>query len=65
MEVFDALSKKLVGNVTSRIPVFSVGGLESGAGFDIVMYAVNKKGKSPFSKLQAFTLKSAEKRTGE
>lgn len=64
MEVYDALSKKLVGNVTSRIPVFSVFGLESGAGFDIVLYAINRKGKSPVSKLQASTLKSAEKHTG-
>lgn len=65
MEVFDAQSKKLVGNVTSRIPLFNVGGLQSGSGFDITLYAMNRKGKSPVSKLQAFTLKSAEKRTGE
>nr|XP_023018415.1 carcinoembryonic antigen-related cell adhesion molecule 1-like isoform X2 [Leptinotarsa decemlineata] len=63
MEVFDTLSRKLVSNVTSRTPVFSVGGLESGAGFDIGLYAANKKGRSPVAKLQAFTLKSAEKHT--
>ncbi|KAJ8975936.1 hypothetical protein NQ317_014896 [Molorchus minor] len=47
MEVYDTQSKKLVSNVTSKIPVFNVGGLESGAGFDIGLYAANKKGRSP------------------
>lgn len=64
MEVFDTQTRKLVSNVTSRVPIFSVGGLESGAGFDIGLYAINKKGRSPVARLQAFTLKSAEKHTG-
>ncbi|KAG5870292.1 hypothetical protein JTB14_002060, partial [Gonioctena quinquepunctata] len=63
MEVYDTLSRKLVSNVTSRLPIFSVGGLESGAGFDVGLYAANKKGRSPVVRLQAFTLKSAEKHT--
>lgn len=65
MEVYDTQTKKLVSNVTSRIPVFTVGGLESGLGFDIGLYAANKKGRSDVSRLQAFTLKSAEKHTGK
>ncbi|GLV36591.1 sidestep VIII [Carabus blaptoides fortunei] len=63
MEVYDTQTKKLVSNVTSRIPMFTVGGLESGLGFDIGLYAANKKGRSDVSRLQAFTLKSAEKHT--
>lgn len=65
MGVFDAQSGKLVSNVTSKTPVFTVGGLESGLGFDIVLYAANEKGSSEYTRLQAFTLKSAEKHTGE
>ncbi|KAJ8957703.1 hypothetical protein NQ318_017598, partial [Aromia moschata] len=65
MEVFDTQTRKLVGNVTSRSAVFDVGGLESGAGFEIGLYAANRKGRSKVTHLQAFTLKSAEKHTGE
>lgn len=65
MEVYDTQTRKLVSNVTSRTPVFIVGGLESGLGFDIGLYAANKKGKSDVVHLQAFTLKSAEKHTGK
>uniref|UniRef100_A0A6P7GWC0 Hemicentin-1-like isoform X2 n=1 Tax=Diabrotica virgifera virgifera TaxID=50390 RepID=A0A6P7GWC0_DIAVI len=63
MEVFDTTTRKLVSNVSSKTPLFIVGGLESGAGFDIGLYASNKKGRSSVSRLQAFTLKSAEKHT--
>ncbi|GJQ65919.1 hypothetical protein Trydic_g4019 [Trypoxylus dichotomus] len=65
MEVYDAQSRKLVSNVTSRTPLFTVGGLESGLGFDIGLYAANKKGRSEAVRLQAFTLKSAEKHTAK
>ncbi|KRT78415.1 hypothetical protein AMK59_7471, partial [Oryctes borbonicus] len=65
MEVYDAQSRKLVSNVTSRTPLFTVGGLESGLGFDIGLYAANKKGRSEVVRLQAFTLKSAEKHTAK
>ncbi|VEN53707.1 unnamed protein product [Callosobruchus maculatus] len=47
MEVFDAASGRLVGNVTSRQPAFGVGGLDAGAGFKINVYAANRKGRSP------------------
>lgn len=65
MEVYDTQTRKLVSNVTSRNPIFTVGGLESGLGFDIGLYAANKKGRSDVAHLQAFTLKSAEKHTGK
>ncbi|XP_049821876.1 titin isoform X1 [Aethina tumida] len=63
MEVYDSQTRKLVSNVTSRNPIFTVGGLESGLGFDVGLYAANKKGRSGVSHLSAFTLKSAEKHT--
>ncbi|XP_044728712.1 uncharacterized protein LOC123292210 isoform X2 [Chrysoperla carnea] len=64
MEVYDITqNRKLVTNVTSRTPYFAVGGLESGLSFDIVLFATNKKGRSDFTVLQAFTLQSAEKHT--
>ncbi|XP_044264136.1 hemicentin-1-like isoform X2 [Tribolium madens] len=63
MEVYDTQTRKLVSNVTSKNPIFTVGGLESGLGFDIGLYASNKKGRSDVSHLHAFTLKSAEKHT--
>ncbi|KAL3288902.1 hypothetical protein HHI36_003347, partial [Cryptolaemus montrouzieri] len=63
MEVYDAQTRKLVSNVTSPNPIFTVGGLESGLGFNIGLYAANKKGRSGVAHLQAFTLKSAEKHT--
>ncbi|KAL1513805.1 hypothetical protein ABEB36_003164 [Hypothenemus hampei] len=63
MEVFENLHRKLVSNVTSRLPIFTVMGLESGAGFDITLYAANKKGRSSVTQLIAYTLKGAEKHT--
>lgn len=65
MSVYDTQSGKLVSNVTSRSPIFTVGGLESGLGFDILLYAANEKGSSDVARLQASTLKSAEKHTGK
>ncbi|KAH1007615.1 hypothetical protein HUJ04_004827 [Dendroctonus ponderosae] len=63
MEVYESRDGKLVSNMTCRIPVFIVTGLESGAGFDIALYAANKKGNSSVVHLSAFTLKGAEKHT--
>jgi len=65
MEVYDAVTQNLVTNVTSRIPAFTVNGLESGLGFDISLYATNAKGHSDPVSLHAYTSKAAEKRTGE
>lgn len=65
MELFHDHSHAKILNVSSSEPRFSVAGLESGVGFDIFLYAVNGKGKSEPTILQAHTLKSAEPRTGE
>ncbi|KAJ9593654.1 hypothetical protein L9F63_014794, partial [Diploptera punctata] len=63
MEVYDAVTQILVTNVTSKTPVFSLNGLESGLSFDIFLYAVNAKGRSDPVPLHAYTSKAAEKRT--
>lgn len=65
MEVYDAVTQNLVTNVTSRVPMFTVNGLESGLGFDISLYAANAKGHSDPVPLHAYTSKAAEKHTGE
>ncbi|KAJ9582202.1 hypothetical protein L9F63_003441, partial [Diploptera punctata] len=64
MEVYDAVTQNLVNNVTSKTPVFTLNGLESGLGFDISLYAANAKGRSDPVPLHAYTSKAAEKRTG-
>ncbi|XP_063232164.1 nephrin-like [Bacillus rossius redtenbacheri] len=63
MEVYDAATRGLVSNVTSRAPLFVVSGLESGLGFDVTLFASNAKGRSGAVRLHAYTLKAAEKRT--
>ncbi|CAG9763208.1 unnamed protein product [Ceutorhynchus assimilis] len=63
MEMYETQLRKLVSNVTSKVPVFVVTGLESGMGFDISLYSVNSKGRSGLTRLSGFTLKGAEKRT--
>jgi len=65
MEVYDRHAQSLAGNVTSDRPAFTVGNLQSGLGFDISVYAYNVRGPSDPVQLHAYTLKSAEKRTGK
>lgn len=64
MEVYDRHGQSLAGNVTADRPAFTVGNLPSGLGFDISVYAYNSRGPSDPVQLHAYTLKSAEKRTG-
>lgn len=64
MEVYDRHGQSLAGNVTADRPAFTVGNLQSGLGFDISVYAYNSRGPSDPIPLHAYTLKSAEKRTG-
>ncbi|KAF5301906.1 hypothetical protein FQA39_LY10561 [Lamprigera yunnana] len=56
MEVYDAQTGKLVRNVTSKDPTFVVGDLESGIGFDVDLYVLNKEGKGLVTHLPTFTL---------
>lgn len=66
MEVYDLHTHQLQLNVSNRFPVFSVNGLESGKGLKLAIYAANAKGRSePAVDLEGFTLKVAEKITGD
>lgn len=56
MELYNAQTGKLVQNVTSLEPAFTVTGLESGIGFDVDLYVVNKERRSLATRLQTFTL---------
>lgn len=65
MEVYDALTRELLRNSTGSEPIFAMGGLTSGAEYDIRLYAYNAKGRSHVTYMQAFTLKSPQKHTGK
>ncbi|XP_023288397.1 nephrin [Orussus abietinus] len=67
LEVFDQETGSLKANVTSReapSPVFTVHGLGPGKVLNMVLTAVNAKGRSDPTLLEGFTLKVAEKQTG-
>lgn len=64
MEIFDQISGMLQANVSSKLPIFTVGGLDAGKLLKINIYAANVKGKSEAVLLEGFTLKAAEKQTG-
>jgi hypothetical protein len=65
MEVFDFAKRDLVENISSPLPILTVGGLQPGMDFHIVVYAANSKGKSDPTSIHAYTLKSPQKRTGK
>jgi hypothetical protein len=65
MEIFDQQTNMLQANISSKYPVFTVNGLDSGKLLKIIIYAINVKGRSDSVLLEAFTLKAAEKQTGK
>lgn len=66
LEVYDQLTDQLRANVSSRDnAVFHVHELESGRILRMDIYAINSKGRSASTLLEGFTLKVAEKQTGE
>lgn len=64
MEIFDQQSGLLQANISSKYPLFTIGGLDAGRFLRIVIFAANSKGASDSVLLEAFTLKVAEKQTG-
>ncbi|XP_066971777.1 protein turtle homolog B-like isoform X2 [Macrobrachium rosenbergii] len=64
MEVYDSNTGTLRRNLSSVEPQFLLTGLKPGIAFIMVTYASNAKGPSTPFKLETFTLKVAEKRTG-
>uniref|UniRef100_A0A182JFN5 Uncharacterized protein n=1 Tax=Anopheles atroparvus TaxID=41427 RepID=A0A182JFN5_ANOAO len=65
MEIFDQQTHALLANVSSKVPIFTVNGLDAGLLLKIVIYATNMRGRSEPILLQAYTLKAAEKQTVE
>jgi hypothetical protein len=65
MEIFDQHSGVLQANISSKYPVFTVNGLDSGKMLKIIIYSINVKGRSDAVFLEAYTLKAAEKQTGK
>lgn len=65
MEIFDQQTNVLQANISSKYPVFTVNGLDSGKLLKIIIYAINVKGRSDSVMLEAYTLKAAEKQTGK
>ena len=66
LEVYDQLTNQLRANVTSREgAAFNVHDLEPGRVLRMTVYAANSKGRSEPTLLEGFTLKVAEKQTGE
>ncbi|XP_011151736.1 synaptogenesis protein syg-2 isoform X2 [Harpegnathos saltator] len=65
LEVYDQHTGVLQANVTSREnAAFTVQDLEPGKVLNMILYAVNAKGRSDPTLLEGFTLKVAEKQTG-
>ncbi|XP_058988290.1 uncharacterized protein LOC101894825 [Musca domestica] len=63
LEIFDQQTATLQANISSKYPVISVNGLDSGRFFKMFMYAVNVRGRSEPVLLEGYTLKAAEKQT--
>lgn len=57
-------SLKCLINFLPRTPFFELKGLEPGMNYDVVVMAVNKKGKSNPVLIQGYTVKNPEKQTG-
>ena len=55
----------LQANISSKFPAFSVSELAPGMVLKMLVYAANSKGKSEPVVVEGFTLKVAEKQTGE
>lgn len=65
LEVYDLLTQTLKANKSSRLPVFNVDNLLPGRVLKMIIYATNSKGKSDAVTIEGYTLKAAEKQTGE
>ncbi|EFX82716.1 hypothetical protein DAPPUDRAFT_48816 [Daphnia pulex] len=64
-EIFDTQSAVLLYNKSGRYPHLRVGNLESGVKLFIQVSAFNPRGRSALVPLEAYTIKIADKQTGE
>ncbi|XP_022258637.1 uncharacterized protein LOC111089813 isoform X3 [Limulus polyphemus] len=65
MEVYTEETKTLYAKVSSQVPIFLVNGLTQGTVFLLLIYAVNRKGRSSVVQLSTSTVRQAEKLTRE
>ncbi|XP_014240032.1 nephrin-like [Cimex lectularius] len=63
MEVYESSKQILMANVSSTTPTLTVVGLPPGLEFQVAAYAVNAKGRSDYTIIRTYTLKSPQKRT--
>ncbi|KAK4885039.1 hypothetical protein RN001_001310 [Aquatica leii] len=60
LEVYDIYLNILITNVSTKDPEFFVRGLNSDTKLNLIIYAVNRKGRSEIRSLQTYTIKSTE-----
>ncbi|XP_024085174.1 hemicentin-1-like isoform X2 [Cimex lectularius] len=63
MEVFESTKRILMANISSVTPVLAVAGLPPGLEYQVAVYAINAKGRSDYTIIHTYTLKSPQKRT--
>ncbi|XP_077302331.1 contactin-3-like [Arctopsyche grandis] len=65
LEVYDQKTGALQANMSSPMSHFIVNGLRPGRSLIMAIYAANTRGRSESAMLEGFTLKKAEKQTGQ
>ncbi|XP_076337365.1 uncharacterized protein LOC143239768 [Tachypleus tridentatus] len=64
MEIYTKESESLYAKVSSHVPMFLVNGLTPGTFFILLVYAVNRCGRSSAVRISTSTVRQAEKLTG-
>ena len=65
LEVIDVVSEIMLANVSNVQPVFLITGLNPGRDLRLVVYAINKNGRSEATVMEGFTTKVAQLQVGE
>ena len=65
LEVIDVVSEIMLANVTNVQPVFIITGLNPGRDLRLVVFAINKNGRSEATVMEGFTTKVAQLQVGE
>ena len=65
LEVIDVNSGVTLANVSSSRPVFIITGLNPGRDLTLMVFAINKNGRSKPTILEGFTTKVAQLQVGE
>lgn len=65
LEVIDVVSEIMLANVSNVQPVFLITGLNPGRDLRLVVFAINKNGRSDATVMEGFTTKVAQLQVGE